>query len=106
MVPVWLLGEKREARRGRARQHREAMTFAGFSKSFRWNDGMGTERYEAVEVRGDGLLFYEWSHVHGEGRTSELLQSFDDYRARGPARTVPKTVRAELDELVRAIETG
>lgn len=80
------------------------MTFAGFSRSFRWNDGVDTERYSAVEVRGDGLFFYEWSHVHGEGRTRELLQSFADFRAVGPARAVPASVRAELEQLVPAVE--
>ncbi len=80
------------------------MTFRGFSKALRWNDGVGTERYAAVEVREDGLFFYEWSHVHGEGRTAELLQSFADYRERGPARPVPASVRAQLDAIVSAAE--
>jgi hypothetical protein len=104
MVPARLPGEKGEARAGAASQDRTAMTFAGFSKSFRWNDGIDTERYAAVEVRNDGLLFYEWSHLHGEGRVAELVQSFDDFRARGPARPVPASVRAELDALVAAHE--
>ena len=80
------------------------MTFTGFSKAFRWNDGIDTESYGAVELRSDGLLFYRWSHVHGEGQRSELLQTFSDFRARGPARAVPESVRVELEEIVRGLE--
>ena len=80
------------------------MTFAGFSKTFRWNDGVDADGYRAVEVRPDGLFFYEWSHLHAEGRTGELLQSLTDFRALGPARPVPSAVRVELDAIVNSLE--
>ncbi len=93
-------GSALPAREARSR----SMTFAGFSRAFRWNDGVDTERYAAVEVRADGLFFYEWSHLHGAGRTGEQLQPFSDFRARGPAVPVPASVRVALEEIVRALE--
>lgn len=72
-----------------------------FLPTYRWNDGVSAERYEAVEVRSDGLFWYGWSHLHGVGRTDEATQSFDDFLARGPLRPMPSFAREELESFVR-----
>ena len=73
-----------------------------FGTTIRWNDGVSAERYEAVEARRDGLVWYAWSHVPGRGRHDEYAQSFADFLRDGPPRPMPAHARAELEVLVRA----
>ncbi|MFO0682785.1 MAG: hypothetical protein U0234_12065 [Sandaracinus sp.] len=73
-----------------------------FTTTVRWNDGSDPERYEAVEVRADGLFWYAWSHVHGRGREREALQSYEAYFRDGPLRALPRSAAAELARAVRA----
>ena len=72
-------------------------------RTFRWNDGRDVERYDAVEMRDDGLLWYSWSHVPSEGgRIGESLQSFDAFVREGAPREAPPhvvaAIRAWIDE--------
>jgi hypothetical protein len=76
-----------------------------FLPTYRWNDGASAERYEAVEVRRDGLFWYAWSHVHGVGRTEEATQSFEAFLAEGPLRPMPAFAREELEAFVRRATT-
>jgi hypothetical protein len=73
-----------------------------FSTTFRWNDGLDAERYDAVEVREHDLLWYAWSHVHGSGRTDEATQSFESFLESGPLRAMPAHAAKEVEALVRA----
>lgn len=73
-----------------------------FSTTFRWNDGQDGGRYEAVEARDDGLVWYAWSHVHGRGREDEAHQSFESFLRDGPLRAIPAHTARELEALVRA----
>lgn len=73
-------------------------------RALRWNDGSDVDRYDAVETRDDGLLWYTWSHAMGAevgGRRHEVLQSLESFRRDGPARRegalpVPDRVVAAL----------
>jgi len=73
-----------------------------FATTLRWNDGVDAERYDAVEVGDEGLVWYAWSHVHGRGRENEVRQSFESYRRDGALRAMPERAKNELDALVRA----
>ena len=77
-----------------------------FGKTVRWNDGVDAERYEAVEAREDGLVWYAWSHVQGQGRHDECAQSYADFLREGPLRPMPPQARAELEAFVRARVLG
>ena len=77
-----------------------------FSTTFRWNDGVDAERYDAVEVRVDGLVWYAWSHQHGRGRHDEATQSFEAFLRDGPLRAIPVHAAAELEAIVRARARG
>lgn len=68
------------------------------ARTFRWNDGESTEGYQAVEVDGEGLLWFRWSHVHGEGRVDEARQSFAGFLD-GPLRPCPKPIEDQLRAL-------
>jgi hypothetical protein len=72
-----------------------------FSTTYRWNDGVDGERYDAVELRTDDLVWYAWSHRHGQGRHDEATQSFEAFLRDGPLRTMPAHAAAELERLVR-----
>ena len=66
-------------------------------RTFRWNDGKDVERYEAVETRDDGLLWYRWSHLpHEGGRGDEALQGYDAFLRDGPLRDAPPRIVAAL----------
>jgi hypothetical protein len=72
-------------------------------RTFRWNDRQGheeSERYEGVTTTDDGLRWFRWSHVFeggpGEGEHDVAHQSFADFRAEGPLRTMPDALRDEL----------
>ncbi len=73
-----------------------------FATTVRWNDGSDPGRYEAVEARDEGLVWYRWSHVHGRGREDEAVQSYASYFERGPLRALPASAAAELERVVRA----
>jgi len=73
-----------------------------FGTTLRWNDGEDAERYDAVEARADGLVWYAWSHVQGRGREDEATQSFEAFVRDGPLRAMPPRARAELEAIVRA----
>ena len=73
-----------------------------FSTTFRWNDGQDAERYDAVEAREEGLVWYAWSHRHGTGRHDEATQSYEAFLRDGPLRAMPAHAARELDTLVRA----
>ena len=69
--------------------------------TWRWNRGE-TDGYDAVELRGERLLWYHWSHdFEGGGRQREQMQSVSDFLHEGapmdgvPARVV-QAVRARL----------
>ena len=73
-----------------------------FSTTIRWNDGVDGGRYDAVEVTGEGLVWYAWSHVHGRGRHDEQPQSLEAFLREGPLRAMPPHAAKELEGLVRA----
>jgi hypothetical protein len=73
-----------------------------FSTTFRWNDGSDAERYDAVEARETDLVWYAWSHRHGQGRTDEATQSYEALLRDGPLRAIPAHARAELEAIARA----
>lgn len=73
-----------------------------FSTTFRWNDGVDPERYEAVELAHDGLRWYAWSHRHGQGRQDEAHQGLEEFLRDGPLRAMPVHAARELEALVRA----
>lgn len=72
-----------------------------FSTTFRWNDGADSERYDAVELRDDGLHWYAWSHRHGRGRENEAHQTDEAFLRDGPLRAMPAHAARELVALVR-----
>ena len=76
--------------------------FRGFPETFRWNDGDDVGRYAAVEAGPEGLCFYVWSHLHGEGRIDEVTQSWEAFRSDGPARPVPPRVAEALAARARS----
>jgi len=69
-------------------------------RTWRWNDGADSERYEGVATTDEGLRWFRWSHVFadgtGEGEHDVVLQSFSVFREEGPVREMPKTAREEL----------
>lgn len=73
-------------------------------RTFRWNDGADVDRYEAVETRDDGLLWYAWSHRAGGGRHDEHLQPYEALERDGPPREreVPPRVLAALRAWIAA----
>lgn len=77
-------------------------------RTFRWTLGDDTtDGYEAVETRGAELVWYRWSHVHGEGRSDEATQTATSLRAEGPLRRAPPWVLAELHAwAAQATEAG
>lgn len=64
--------------------------------------------YEAVETRDEGLLWYRWSHAHGEagGRRDEALQSFAAFTREGPLRAAPEPTLAAIRAWVEANVRG
>ncbi|WP_157069133.1 hypothetical protein [Sandaracinus amylolyticus] len=72
-------------------------------RTFRWNDGVDVNVYDAVETCDEGLRWYRWSHRFGErgGRVDEALQTFDAFLRDGPLRPAPATtvsaIRAWID---------
>lgn len=72
-----------------------------FSTTFRWNDGKEPERYDAVEAREEGLVWYAWSHTHGRGRHDEALQSYASFLRDGPLRPMPAHAARELEAIAR-----
>jgi hypothetical protein len=65
-------------------------------RTFRWNDGVSTEGYRAAEVQGDEVVWFEWSHVHGRGRTEVARQRLVDLERAGAPFAVPAHVLAEI----------
>ncbi len=72
-----------------------------FSTTFRWNDGADAERYDAVEARDEGLVWYAWSHVQGGGRQNEARQSYEAFLREGPLRAMPRHAAIELEAIAR-----
>ncbi len=70
-------------------------------RTFRWNDGEDSERYEGVTTTDEGLRWFRWSHVFadagGEGEHDVEEQSYEAFRASGPLRDMPEDLRAELN---------
>jgi hypothetical protein len=73
-------------------------------KTWRWNRGE-VEGYRAVELRGDRLRWFQWSHeiADGEGGAQgEVWQGVEDFLASGPGIDgVPEglvaSIRAHLE---------
>ena len=76
-------------------------------RTFRWNDGVDVNVYEAVETRDEGLLWYRWSHRFGEGggRGDEALQSFDAFLREGPLRAAPAPTLAAIRAWIESTVT-
>ncbi len=74
-------------------------------RTFRWNDGDDSERYEGVTTTDDGLRWFRWSHVFadegGEGEHDVAHQSYEAFRASGPLRPMPDPIREELTSWVK-----
>lgn len=73
-----------------------------FSTTFRWNDGVDAERYDAVEATQDGLVWYAWSHTHGRGRHDEAHQSYEAFLREGPLRALPPHTARALESIARS----
>ncbi len=72
------------------------------SKTWRWNRG-GVDGYDAVEVRGDVVRWYRWSHDIAEGvggAQDEVFQSVDAFLADGPGRKAPPPIVEEVRAFV------
>jgi len=71
-------------------------------RTWRWNRGE-TGSYDAVETTDDGLRWYRWSHdIEGEGAFDVVRQSFTEFRASGPPRPMPPSVREAVKAWVDA----
>lgn len=72
------------------------------SKTWRWNQGE-THGYEAVELRGEMLVWFRWrvDDPRGEGRADELEQSLASFLADGPRRALPRSVYDAVVEQAR-----
>lgn len=73
-------------------------------KTWRWNRGE-VDGYRGVELRGDTLRWFTWSHDIAEGdggATDEHTQSVAEFLASGPPIEVPPnvvaTVKAHLEQ--------
>lgn len=73
-----------------------------FSTTFRWNDGVDAEGYEAVEATAEGLVWYAWSHVPGRGRHDQCHQGYEAFLRDGSLRKAPAHVARELEVIARA----
>ncbi|WP_236605901.1 hypothetical protein [Sandaracinus amylolyticus] len=73
-------------------------------RTFRWNDGVDVNVYEAVETCDEGLLWYRWSHRFGDsgGRGDEALQTFDAFLQDGPLRAAPAPTVAAIRAWIAA----
>lgn len=76
------------------------------SKTFRWNDGRRTDHYEAAEVIGNEVTWFEWSHVHGNGRREVARQTLASLLLDGPPLDVPPSILVEIRELLAAAENA
>lgn len=65
-------------------------------RTFRWNDGESPHAYQGVEASQDELVFFRWSHVHGEGRIDEVRQPAAAFLVDGPCRPMPGPAQAAL----------
>ncbi len=72
--------------------------------TWRWNRGEA-EGYRAVELRGDTLRWFVWSHDIAEGAGGETdlhTQSVSEFLASGPPVEAPEhvvaTVKAHLEQ--------
>jgi hypothetical protein len=69
-------------------------------RTFRWNDGTDSERYEGVTTTDEGLRWFRWSHVFadgtGEGEHDVAHQSYEAFLETGPLREMPDALREEL----------
>ena len=60
------------------------------AQTWRWNAGE-VDGYHAVEVRGDSLRWYTWSH-EGGGAKDEVLQSAEAFTRDGAPTSAPAPV--------------
>jgi len=68
-------------------------------RTFRWN--VGERSYDGVATTDEGLRWFRWSHEFGiDGEHDAELQSWDEFRDRGPSRALPEPIRAELAEWI------
>lgn len=85
---------------------REALSrfLSGGHETLRWNQG-DRDGYDAVETTDEGLRWYRWSHVTGQGRPlSEVRQSYAAFLAEGPARPAPRAVLAKLRQRIERLQ--
>ena len=70
-------------------------------RTWRWRHGDAYERYQAVSSTDEGLLFYVWSHEHGEdGMQEGTLQPYAEFAERGPLVELPEGVDRQLRDWV------
>lgn len=68
------------------------------SKTWRWNSGQ-VDGYHAVEVRGDTLRWYSWSHEYADGGVqNERRQTREAFMRDGAPTNAP----AQVVEALRA----
>jgi hypothetical protein len=73
------------------------------TRTLRWSDGESTGGYHAVDVGPDGLTWFDWSHVHGEGRIERGHQTLSAFLADGPLFPPPPSVLRQLTTAARAL---
>jgi hypothetical protein len=74
-------------------------------RTWRWKDPSDRDGYQAVETSPEGLRWYAWSHLFGEGRdgpSPARVQGWAEFRSSGPAHPVPPEVRQELEAFADA----
>lgn len=72
------------------------------TKTWRWNSGE-VDGYHAVEIRGDALRWYTWSHEYTDGGVrNEVTQSAEAFAREGAATSAPlqviEALRAHLEK--------
>lgn len=73
------------------------------TRTLRWSDGESTDGYHAVDVGRDGLTWFDWSHIHGEGRIERGHQTLAAFLADGPLHPPPPSILRQLTAAARAL---